>query len=91
MPIVFAVIVLLALGVGVTHNYLVHRPRVEAQVTARVESKGGKVLLINHAPRRPREPGYAVVVFDGRKSRCALDLLKQDPAVFQCDPAVIVK
>lgn len=91
VPIVFAVIVLLVLGVGMTYTYLVEQPEVEAQVTAKVESRGGEVIRIAHSPRRPREPGYAVVVFDGQQSRCSLDLLKQYPPVFQCDPAVTVK
>lgn len=91
VPIVIAVIVLLVLGVGLAHNYLVDRPRVAAEVTAKLESRDGEVLLIDHAPQRPREPAYVIVVFDGQESRCSLDLLMQNPPVFQCDPAVNVK
>lgn len=88
---VFAAIVLLVVGANLAYIYLVEQPRVEAQVTAKVESRGGAVIRIAHSPRRPKEPGYAVVVFDGLQSRCSLDLLKQYPPVFQCDPAVNVK
>lgn len=91
VPLVLASIIVVVLGAGLGHTYLVAEPRVEAQVTAAVESRGGEVVRIVHAPRRPRGPGYVDIVLDGQQTRCSLALLKKDPPVFQCDPAVNVK
>lgn len=87
LSIVFVSLVLLG-AIVVLIGAELDRPRGEAQVTAYVESRGGKVLKINWYGSGKSSSAYIDVLFDGGQSRCRLRELRDNPPVFKCNPAV---
>ncbi len=91
LPIVLSAVILLgfiAYGIKLQFDH----SRQRAEIEAKVESKGGQVLDLKwgngYRAASGWSNGHVDVLFEGQRSRCSLDGLQRNPAVFECDPAV---
>lgn len=90
VPIVLSAIFLLGFIAYGIHLKL-DEPRRTAELSAKIESKGGKVVERDWGDGyrvAGSNHGYVGVIFDGQTSRCSLSALLRDPAILDCDPAV---
>lgn len=91
LPIVLSAVILLGfIAYGI--NLQLDHSRQRAEIVAKVESKGGQVLDLRwgngYRAASGSSRGHVDVLFEGQRSRCSLDCLQRNPAVFECDPAV---
>lgn len=92
LPIVLSALILLGyIAYGI--NLQLDHSRQRAEIVAKVESKGGQVLDLMWGNGYRAASGWSVghvdVLFEGQRSRCSLDGLQRNPAVFECDPVTI--
>ncbi|MGF4045119.1 hypothetical protein ACX800_13090 [Paenarthrobacter nitroguajacolicus] len=91
LPIVLSVVILLGfIAYGI--NMQLDHSRQRAEIVAKVESKGGQVLDLKWGNGYRAASGWSMghvdVLFESQRSRCSLEGLQRNPAVFECDPAV---
>lgn len=91
LPIVLSVVILLwiiAYGIKIQFDHSRQRVGIEAKV----ESKGGQLLDLKWGNGYRAASGWSMghvdLLFEGQRSRCSLEGLQRNPAVFECEPAV---